>query len=119
MIRDSDNEGQEFDDDDPEYFADLAGDDYERNRLEEEKHEAERVAQQIEREALQDALAASKCKTCGGGEYYPSYGVAPHYHSPMLGSVLQPRDTWPANFIPDEEAGGQCGMWLCPTCSRS
>ncbi len=54
---------------------------------------------------------------------YPVYGVAPHKHDlgktgSIIGStVVQPKETWPENFVEDKESPG-CGTYYCPKCKK-
>jgi hypothetical protein len=64
--------------------------------------------------------AAGRCGDCEMGTY-PYYGVAPHdcFHkigAPLGGSIVHPRETWPANFREDPDEPG-CGVYECPRCS--
>lgn len=60
-----------------------------------------------------------KCsnKNC---DYYPYYGIAPHYHNLESGSfigstVFIDKKEWPKNFIEDKEEPGM-GTYYCPDC---
>jgi hypothetical protein len=64
--------------------------------------------------------AAGRCGDCEMGTY-PHYGVAPHgcfykIGAPFGGSIVHPRETWPANFREDPDEPG-CGVYECPRCS--
>jgi hypothetical protein len=55
-------------------------------------------------------------------EIYPYYGVAPHdsglgKRNPIGGTVIDPQDTWPSNFVPDQD-DRQCGTYYCPECRK-
>ncbi len=72
------------------------------------------------------------CDDGSGKSVYPYYGVAPHKHDTtrtgsIIGStVIDPKESWPANFSPDYEEGdditkpipGLCGTYThCQKCS--
>lgn len=64
-------------------------------------------------------MSAIKCETCCDGEYYPSYGLAPHWHKggSFIGSTeLLPKEKWPAHFREDPDCPG-LGTYVCPDCS--
>ena len=69
-----------------------------------------------------------RCDHCDDGQgqcLYPYYGMAPHRHDlsktgSFIGStVVDPKDSWPDNFVEDEPGAG-CGVYTkCPVCGSS
>ena len=68
------------------------------------------------------------CEVCDDGTgdcAYPMYGLAPHKHNlqktggTIIGSTeIEPKESWPDNFIEDPESPG-CGIYAeCPGCGR-
>ena len=65
-----------------------------------------------------------KCKICADGNFYPFYGLAPHYHSmkdskSILSTEILSKDHWPENFIPDKK-DSHSGIYYCtnPECKN-
>lgn len=58
-----------------------------------------------------------QCHDCYDGYYYPTYGVAPHWHDinktgSIVGStVLYDKKEWPENY---DDVDGGCGVYYCP-----
>jgi len=58
-----------------------------------------------------------KCHECYDGYYYPSYGVAPHWHDitktgSLIGSTeLYDKKEWPENY---DDVDDGCGVYYCP-----
>lgn len=66
---------------------------------------------------LEQTVRPDCCEYCNdgdGGCVYPMYGVAPHHHDlsgGIIGStVIDPCESWPANFTEDPEEPG-CGVY--------
>lgn len=58
-----------------------------------------------------------RCHECFDGYYYPSYGVAPHWHDikqtgSFIGSTrLYDKSEWPDNY---DDVDDGCGTYYCP-----